>query len=81
MRRAAKRDENEAYIRLALERHGAKTWPISGEGLPDLLVLFRGRYYAMEVKGKHGKRTPAQEASQHPVVRTPAEALRIIGAA
>ena len=33
----------------------------------------------MEVKGKHGKRTPAQEASQHPVVRTPAEALRIIG--
>lgn len=79
MRRAARRDANEQEIRDALHAVGCETWLISGDGAPDLLARRRGRYYAMEVKGKHGKRTPAQEASQHPVVRTVEDAMKVIG--
>ena len=75
-----KRDSNEAPIREALEAVGADVTPISGKGAPDLLVKFRGRIFALEVKGKSGKRTKAQEESQWPIVRNVEDALREIGA-
>ena len=73
-----RRDKNEGEIRQALEQAGCETWAISGKGAPDLLARRGGRYFAMEVKGAKGKRTKAQEASQHPIVKTPEEALKVI---
>ena len=54
-RRAAKRDKNEAAIVAALEEIGATVQPLSGKGIPDLLVGFRGQTFLLEVKdkGKH----------------------------
>ena len=75
-----KRDANEKPIRDALAAVGAHVTVISGEGAPDLLVRFRGRLYGLEVKGKSGKRTKAQEESQWPIVRNIEDALKEIGA-
>lgn len=79
-----KRDANEAALVAALEAVGAIVLKISGKGCPDLLVSFRGRWTPLEVKGKRGKLTEAQEMLQaramFPVARTPEEALREIGA-
>ncbi len=75
-----KRDANEKPIREALEAAGATVTPISGKGAPDILVRFRGKVYAFEVKSEKGERTDAQEDSQWPIVRTEDEALREIGA-
>lgn len=49
-RRAARRDENEAEIVTALEAVGASVTRISEDGVPDLLVGFRGRTYLLEIK-------------------------------
>lgn len=49
-----KRDSNEAKIVMALEQAGAFVTRLSEKGTPDLLVLFRGGIYLLEVK-----RTPA----------------------
>jgi Holliday junction resolvase len=82
-RRAARRDANEAEIVEALRAAGAKVWPISGPGIPDLLVAYQGRFLLLEVKTRAGKPTRAQiqfasEVEDCPVfiVRTPAEALK-----
>ena len=77
---AARRDEREAAIVDALRAIGAQVTLISGTGAPDLLVRFRGRLAAFEVKGHAGKRTSAQEVSRWPIVRTVSEALEAIGA-
>ena len=88
MRRwGAKRDEAEAEIVAALRRVGAYVALVSQAGLPDLFVLFRGRWYALEVKTGKGK-SQAHQMSQRrfleltgtPIVRTPYEALKAIGA-
>lgn len=51
MRRAAKRDDNEAQIVAALRKAGATVRIITqGDGLPDLLVGYRGRTILLEVK-------------------------------
>lgn len=70
-----RRDANEAEIAQALRQVGAEVWMISGTGAPDLLVRYRGRLFAWEVKTARGKRTSAQEQSQFPVIRSVDEAL------
>lgn len=73
-----KRDANEPEVVQALVAVGAEVWKVSGRGLPDLLVKFRGRFYAGEVKTATGKLRASQGA--FPVWRSPAEALAAIGA-
>lgn len=60
-RRAAKRDAIEPEIIDALREVGASVWQLSDEGVPDLLVNFRGDTYLLEVKMPKGKLTSAQE--------------------
>ena len=88
-RRNPKRDQNEADIVNALARAGAFVSQLSGEGMPDLLVIFRGNIYLVEVKAPKGKLTPAQieyharalnEGVKVNIAHTPLEALQIIGA-
>jgi hypothetical protein len=83
-RRAAKRDDNEALIVEALEKAGATVYQLNRF---DLLVAHGGYWYPMEVKGDRGKLTRSQvefildlrnRAPFH-VVRTPEEALEVIG--
>ncbi len=57
VRRQAIRDANEPEIVDALERVGATVARLSGKGLPDLLVGFRGVNYAIEVKD--GSKVPS----------------------
>jgi Holliday junction resolvase len=76
---ARKRDANEKAIVDALFDVGAEVTKISGEGAPDLLVKFRGRLYAWEVKTAKGKRTKSQEDTQWPVIRSVDEALAELG--
>ena len=87
MRRAAKRDKAEPDIVAALRAVGAYVAPISQPGLPDLFVLFRQRWYALEVKTGKGRPRSWQIAQQKflqltqtPIVRTPRDALIAIGA-
>jgi len=56
-----KRDANEPEIKAALERGGAKVWPISGSGKPDLLCLWCGVFFFVECKMPDGKLTTYQE--------------------
>ncbi|GAB3763573.1 hypothetical protein GCM10028796_17310 [Ramlibacter monticola] len=52
MRRAAKVDRNQPEIVAALRRIGADVFSLAavGDGIPDLLVGFRGTTYLLEVK-------------------------------
>lgn len=73
-----RRDTAEKPIREALQAIGAEMWQIGGRGLPDLLVRYRGRLYAAEVKSKGGTETEHQGAFT--IWRTPKDALTAIGA-
>jgi hypothetical protein len=86
MRRAAKRDANEAEIITALRLHGVRVFQVSDGGFPDLACLWRGVWHLLEVKGRSGSLTPAQKAmvadveaagGKVHVVRTQEEALAI----
>lgn len=74
-----RRDANERAIVDALRAVGAHVTPISGKGAPDLLIRFRGKLAAVEVKTEKGKRTQAQEQSEWPIVRDVDEALLLFG--
>ncbi len=88
MRRAAKVDKNQAEIVDALRDVGAVVTSIHrhGEGVPDILVSFRGVWYLMEVKASDGRLTPDEKefidrhhnATVH-VVRHIDDALDAIG--
>jgi hypothetical protein len=90
MRRAAKVDATQKDIVDALRKAGAQVWVIKQP--VDLLVYFRGRWQPMEAKTGRGKklavyRDKRQEAQSEfldstgcPIVRTPEEALRALGA-
>ena len=82
MRRAAKRDANEAAIVAALERIGCVVRRLNQDGLPDLLVACRGMWTAMEVKEPGGKLTRAQaklmRLAPFPVVHSVDEALQFL---
>lgn len=89
-RYAARRDKAEPAIIQALEQAGAEVWPLDTP--VDLLVRFRGVWHLLEVKTPRGKVGTAkkdnrQKTQQHflestgtPIVKTPIEALRAIGA-
>jgi Holliday junction resolvase len=94
-RRAARRDGNEAEIIKALESVGATVVKMSAEGVPDLLVGWRGITHLIEVKQaqdakaktQKGKATQAQKefamrwtGGPIHIVTTKADALRAIGA-
>ena len=68
MRRAAKIDANQSAIVGALKACGAQVLSLAaiGKGVPDLLILHRGRFQLMEVKDgslppSARRLTPAQE--------------------
>lgn len=74
-----RRDAAEKPIVKALKACGAECWYLSGRGLPDLLVRYRGCYYCGEVKSKGGKLTE-QQTSNFPLWRTVDDAFQTIGA-
>ena len=92
MRQAAKRDENEAGIILALEAAGATVQQLSMKDVPDLLVGYHGQNFIMEVKNteRHVAEDKELSAGQERwisrwmgyvwIVHNPEEALRAIGA-
>ena len=75
-----RRDANEPQIRAALHAVGARTWPISGKDLPDLLVWFGGREFVMEIKSDRGKhrKDEAHVGVPWPVVTSVDEAMAVI---
>jgi hypothetical protein len=86
MRYANRRDENEPEIVLALRRVGACVFALNDE-IADLAVLFRNRWFLIEVKGEKGELTHRQSVAREvvgdeplPIVRTIEEALQAIGA-
>lgn len=88
MRKRGRVDVGQAGIVYVLRRVGASVTSLSnvGGGCPDLLVGFRGRTYALEVKSPKGKRTDAQILwwadfkGAGGVVHSETEALKAIGA-
>ncbi len=88
MRRKAKVDDNQRAIVAVLRAIGASVRPLHavGQGVPDLLVGFRGVNYLLEVKAKRGKLTADQVVffdewrGSACVVRSAEGALRAIGA-
>lgn len=87
MRRAAKRDDNEAAIIAALMAVGCSVTQLSGTDIPDLLVGYKGNTYLLEAKQRLGKLTSGQETWHRSwrggplgIVRTPQAALDAIGA-
>lgn len=78
-RRNAKRDANEKQLLADLRLAGVEVWRISGDGLPDVLVRYRGRYEVFEVKTATGRKTKKQAAIPWPIVRTFQEAADAIG--
>ena len=77
-----RRDAAEPAIVEALRATGAIVLQVSGTGLPDLLVSYRGRWTPLEVKTGTGKRTQAQvdagAGERWPIVRSVSEALEAI---
>lgn len=88
-RHAPKRDKNETSIIEALRGVGAVCTLLSGNGIPDVMCLWRGVITLLEIKSDKGRLTPAQ-IEYHAqalnvgikihVVHTPLEALTAIGA-
>lgn len=81
---ARKRDANEPAIVAALERVGAGVVRINAVGMADLLVLWRGDLFLMEIKQRRGRVTKAQALFAQQgwpawLVRSPEDALRVIG--
>jgi hypothetical protein len=85
---AAKVDANQPEIVRDLRHVGAFVFPTHtiGRGFPDLVTIFRGTVYLLEVKMPGGDLTPEErkfyEDSQGLVyiVRSSEDALRAIGA-
>lgn len=83
-------DINQHEIVVALRQVYALVFPLAmvGKGMFDLLVLYRGDLYLLEVKHDKNGLTPAQEkfyaewgkCKRVGVVRSPDEALKFIGA-
>ena len=94
MRRATKVDANQAEIVAALRKAGVSVWVTSavGQGFPDLVAGYRGITYAFECKRPRAPGQPAGELTddqrlfflewrgQAAIVRSAAEALRVVGA-
>jgi hypothetical protein len=87
-RYAAKRDENEPDIIKALRANGCVVWQLSGKGIPDLLVLHKGKKWLADVK-MPGKPTtkPQEDAWEEAatkarcsvfILRTPEDAVKML---
>jgi hypothetical protein len=57
---------------------GAEVWRLSGTGIPDVLVRFRGTLHAFEIKTATGKVRATQ--GDFPIIRNMEEALQAVGA-
>lgn len=87
MRRAAKIDQNQPDIVEALRKVGASVVSLAsiGQGCPDLLACKGDKLWLIEVKGPKGTLTPDQQrfilnwSGVVHIVRTPDEALRLVG--
>ncbi len=86
----ARADKNQQEIMRALREVGASVVSLHrvGQGVPDLLVGYRGQNFLLEVKnpGGKGRRLTEKEAEfiktwrgQVAVVASPEEALKTIG--
>jgi len=77
---AKRRDALEPELIAALHAAGVQTWQLHGTGLPDLLCLFRTRFYALEIKSSpSAKLTEAQQHCPWPVVRSLDDAFAALG--
>lgn len=77
-RRNPRRDANEGALVAGWRAIGAEVWRVSGPGLPDVLVRFRGRLHGFEIKTATGKLRESQGA--FPVIRDMEAGLKAIGA-
>lgn len=81
MRRASRKDANQAAIVEALRAVGVVVRVVNQEGLPDLLTYWHGVWLPIEVKQPGERLTPAQEQFRtealFPVVETVDDALRL----
>jgi hypothetical protein len=86
-----KRDDNEPDIIKALRAHGCVVWQLSGKGIPDLLVLRKGKKWLADVK-MPGKPTtkPQEDAWEEAatkasvsvfILRTPEDATKMLNGA
>lgn len=84
-----KRDKSEAGIIAALQKCGWGVWPLSGKGIPDLLVYvpqaIPPAFYLIEAKTGRGRSTEAQERffaatamGPRAICRTPEEAVEFV---
>jgi hypothetical protein len=76
-RRNPRRDANERALVAGWRAIGAEVWLLSGKGLPDALVRFRGVLHGFEIKTAKGRLTEHQ--GDFPVIRTMDEGLRALG--
>jgi hypothetical protein len=72
-----RRDLTEPAIIEALQAVGAFVQQCHGDGAPDLIVCHRGKWLPMECKSPKGKVRAKQV--RYPIVRTPQEALALLG--
>jgi hypothetical protein len=83
VRKAGKKDLNQAAIVAALRAIGCEVLILNQEGIPDLLVAFRGAWYPIEIKRPRGKLTALQgqlrRRAWFPVVSSVDEALQLFG--
>lgn len=73
-----RRDANEGSLIAGWRAIGAEVWQVSGTGLPDVLVRFRGRLHAFEIKTVKGRETEHQ--GDFPIIRNMEDGLQAIGA-
>lgn len=78
-----RRDANEPEILAAWARIGVQAWPISGEGVPDVLTWRQGIWLPVEIKSPGGELTVAQALTYarapFPVVDDVRAALALFG--
>ena len=73
-----RRDANEPSIMEDLRKAGVHVTQVSGKGAPDLILKFRGSVICVEVKSENGKRTPAQEDTDWPIVKSALDCMRLL---
>lgn len=83
-----KRDENEPAIIKVLRAHGCVVWPLSGKGIPDLLVMRKGKKWLADVKMLGRPTTKPQEDAWEEaatkanvsvfILRTPEDATKML---
>jgi hypothetical protein len=83
VRKAGKKDLNQAAIVAALRAIGCEVLILNQEGIPDVLVKFKGEWVPIEVKRPRGHLTALQgqlrRRAWFPVVSSVDEALALFG--